>query len=38
LLSKPSSAASVFDLDGASGDLHKRVRQLIGQIDARGLP
>jgi acetyl esterase/lipase len=35
---KPTSPASVFDLDGASADLHERVRQLIGQIDARGLP
>jgi acetyl esterase/lipase len=33
-----SSPASVFDLDGTSGDLHERLRQLIGQIDARGLP
>jgi acetyl esterase/lipase len=38
LLSKASSPASVFDLDGASPDLHNRLRQLIGQIDARGLP
>jgi acetyl esterase/lipase len=38
LLSKPGSPASVFDLDGSSGDLHDRLRQLIGQIDARGLP
>jgi len=38
VLSKPSSPASVFDLDGASADLHERLRQLIGQIDARGLP
>jgi hypothetical protein len=38
LLSKASSPASVFDLDGASADLHERLRQLIGQIDARGLP
>jgi acetyl esterase/lipase len=38
LLSKPSSPASVFDLDGNSGDLHDRLRQLIGQLDARGLP
>jgi acetyl esterase/lipase len=38
VLSKPSSPTSVFDLDGASADLHERVRQLIGQIDARGLP
>jgi acetyl esterase/lipase len=35
---KPSSLASVFDLDGASADLHERLRQLIGQLDARGLP
>ena len=33
-----SSPASIFDLDGMSGDLHERLRQLIGQIDARGLP
>jgi len=38
LLTKPGSPASVFDLDGSSGDLHDRLRQLIGQIDARGLP
>jgi acetyl esterase/lipase len=38
LLNKPGSPGSVFDLDGASRDLHERVRQLIGQIDARGLP
>jgi acetyl esterase/lipase len=38
LLSKASSPASVFDLDGSSADLHDRLRQLIGQIDARGLP
>jgi acetyl esterase/lipase len=38
LLTKPGSPASVFDLDGAGGDLHERLRQLIGQIDARGLP
>jgi acetyl esterase/lipase len=38
VLSKPSSPASVFDLDGASADLHERLRQLISQIDARGMP
>jgi acetyl esterase/lipase len=38
LLSNASSPASVFDLDGTSADLHERLRQLIGQIDARGLP
>ncbi len=38
VLSKPSSLGSIFDLDGASADLHERLRQLIGQIDARGLP
>jgi acetyl esterase/lipase len=38
VLSKPTSPASIFDLDGASADLHERLRQLIGQIDARGLP
>jgi acetyl esterase/lipase len=38
LLSKASSPASIFDLDGASAGLHDRLRQLIGQIDARGLP
>ncbi len=38
LLTKPGSPASVFDLDGAGSDLHERLRQLIGQIDARGLP
>jgi acetyl esterase/lipase len=38
LLNKASSPASIFDLDGSSADLHDRLRQLIGQIDARGLP
>ena len=38
VLGKPSSPASVFDLDGTSADLHERLRQLIGQLDARGLP
>ena len=38
VLSKPSNPGSIFDLDGASADLHERLRQLIGQIDARGLP
>jgi hypothetical protein len=38
VLSHPSSLASVFDLDGTSADLHERLRQLIGQLDARGLP
>lgn len=38
LSQKPASPASVFDLDGVSADLHERVRQLIGQLDARGLP
>jgi len=38
VLSKPTSPGSVFDLDGASAELHERLRQLIGQIDARGLP
>jgi acetyl esterase/lipase len=38
VLTKPSSPASVFGLDGADADLHERLRQLIGQIDARGLP
>ena len=38
LLTKRGSPASVFDFDGAGGDLHERLRQLIGQLDARGLP
>jgi len=38
VLKNPSSLGSIFDLDGASADLHERLRQLIGQIDARGLP
>jgi acetyl esterase/lipase len=38
VLGQPSSLASVFDLDGTSADLHQRLRQLIGQLDARGLP
>jgi acetyl esterase/lipase len=38
VLSKAASPASVFDLDGSGSDLHERLRQLIGQLDARGLP
>jgi acetyl esterase/lipase len=38
ILTRRGSPASVFDLDGESGNLHERLRQLIGQIDARGLP
>jgi len=38
LLAKRGTPASIFDLDGTSGNLHQRLRQLIGQIDARGLP
>jgi acetyl esterase/lipase len=38
VLARRTSPASVFDLDGTSADLHGRLRQLIGQIDARGLP
>lgn len=38
VLSTPSSPASIFDLDGASAELHERLQQLIGQIDARGMP
>jgi Carboxylesterase family len=38
VLDKPDDPGSVFDLDGASSDLHQRLRQLIGQLDARGLP
>jgi hypothetical protein len=37
-LEKPGNAASVFDLDGSSRVLHERLRQLISQLDARGLP
>jgi acetyl esterase/lipase len=38
VLARRGSPASVFDLDGTSSNLHDRLRQLIGQIDARGLP
>jgi len=38
VIARRGSPASVFDLDGTSGNLHERLRQLIGQIDARGLP
>jgi acetyl esterase/lipase len=38
ILGNPSSLASIFDLDGTSADLHERLRQLISQLDARGLP
>ena len=33
-----ANPASVFDLDGGNAALHERLRQLIGQLDARGLP
>lgn len=38
MLARRGSPASIFDLDGTSGNLHEQLRQLIGQIDARGLP
>jgi acetyl esterase/lipase len=38
VLKQHSTPASVFDLDGASPALHERLRQLIAQLDARGLP
>jgi acetyl esterase/lipase len=38
VLARRTSPASIFDLDGTSANLHERLRQLIGQIDARGLP
>jgi hypothetical protein len=38
VLARRSSPASIFDLDGTSANLHERLRQLISQIDARGLP
>lgn len=38
LLKKPASPASVFDLDDSGDSLHERLRQLISQIQARGLP
>ncbi|CCE10559.1 conserved hypothetical protein [Bradyrhizobium sp. STM 3843] len=38
VIGQPGNPASVFDLDGTSVDLHGRLRQLIGQLDARGLP
>jgi acetyl esterase/lipase len=38
VLKQHSTPASVFDLDGGSPDLHERLRQLISQLDARGLP
>jgi hypothetical protein len=38
VLGPSGNVASVFDLDGTNADLHERLRQLIGQLDARGLP
>jgi acetyl esterase/lipase len=38
LLANRGSPASVFDLDGSSEDLAERTRQLLSQIEARGLP
>jgi acetyl esterase/lipase len=38
LLTNRSSPASVFDLDGSGGNLHDRTRQLLSQIETRGLP
>ena len=38
LLDNRGSPASVFDLDGSGGDLADRTRQLLSQIETRGLP
>jgi hypothetical protein len=38
VLGRSANIASVFDMDGTNADLHERLRQLIGQLDARGLP
>jgi acetyl esterase/lipase len=38
LLTKPDSPASVFDLDGSGGSLAERTKQLLRQIETRGLP
>ena len=38
LLTSRDSPASVFGLDGAGGSLAERMRQLIEQIEMRGLP
>jgi acetyl esterase/lipase len=38
LLTNRGSPASVFDLDGSGGDLADRTRQLVSQIETRGLP
>jgi acetyl esterase/lipase len=38
LLTNRGSPASVFDLDGSGDSLAERTRQLLSQIEARGLP
>lgn len=38
MLGPSGNLASVFNLDGSNPELHEKLRQLIGQIDARGLP
>jgi acetyl esterase/lipase len=38
LLTSRGSPASVFDLDGSGDSLAQRTRQLLDQIEARGLP
>jgi acetyl esterase/lipase len=38
LLAKRDSPASVFDLDGSGDSLAERTKQLLRQIEARGLP
>jgi acetyl esterase/lipase len=38
LLTSRGSPASVFDLDGSGDSLAQRTRQLLSQIEARGLP
>jgi acetyl esterase/lipase len=38
LLTNRGSPASVFDLDGSGDSLAQRTRQLLDQIEARGLP
>ncbi len=38
LLTTRGSPASVFDLDGSGDSLAERTRQLLSQIETRGLP
>jgi hypothetical protein len=38
VLTTRGNPVSVFNVDGTSANLHERLRHLIGQLDARGLP